>query len=276
MNKENLKKLSVFNATVEVNGKTDSIYNHINKSLRVVSHGKVKNTTNVNLAEFFVLGGVELNMEYLTCFAKMLWVKFFKENIDCRDIVYAVTDMRVFEKEPYNSIKFGIIRTMQKREIYKVVEDCRSFVELVKEKSLDVYINSDTLEFTNGYLIHPVSCDGNSCDLLSEMLSKKYPDVINSYEMKCKQAGYGRMNMGTYTDFDLSKGKHVINIFCIESLDKTIFELKNFKRGISKLANELNDIQPIIPHKLGLNISDSEWSGVVDFIDSNFKSPKYL
>lgn len=275
--KEYIENLSIYNAFVKVGYKNDNIYNHIINSLRRTVGDKVRHTTVLKEAEFFIVNGVQFEMDSLKYFTKLIWIKYLVTNNDLVKFISELDDFEELPVEPFDFIKKNILKSFKDDTVKDVLKSCNKFIYGMEQGGLDVYINKSILEFLSGYIIHPVSCDGYTGNILTQLIINDYPTLFENYEMKCKQAGYSRMNMGLYSSEIISFNKHLVNIFCYDSQKSNTFELKSFKNALQRFMDDVgNEIVLVVPHKLGLDLSIQEWDEVSTFIDVNFKNVKYL
>lgn len=253
---------------IKVSGVTDTIYNHYQLCKRYMINSTIfapKSPDN-RLGEapsYFTVNGIDLPIDYLEQFYKLLWIKYLGNNAELVQYASSFNKLNDEIKNELWEAKLRIINLFVKEGRESAMEDCEGILRLLSADYYMLEIMGDIKKSKQDILVHQVSCAGVMDEGLSLYIKEQYPNVYSDYYYLCKQDNFGRYNMGTcqLSETNIEKPKYIANMFGKE-LKSDNTEYNYLEKALKSLKEEAQKkgLSVAIPLKkeCGAMIGDSE------------------
>lgn len=238
------KQFSEQYAKVKVSGVVDTIYNHYQLCKRYMVNSTVfaPKSPSEHLGEspaYFTVNGIDLPIDYLGQFYKLLWVKYLSNNKELVQYVSKFDKITDAIKNELWEDKLKIITLFVKGGREVAMEDCEGVLRLLSNNYYILEIIGDVKKSRQAIIAHQVSCAGTMDDGFSLYIKEQYPDVYSDYYYLCKQDNFGRYNMGIcqLSKTNTEKPQYIANLFGQELKDEDI-EYSYLEKALRSLKEE--------------------------------------
>lgn len=277
------KRFSALVAKIDVNGKTDTIENHYQKSKVFKSEdGKLTQYTNWKDAKgkkpvAFNISGYILPLRFGEMFYNLLWYKYLKKNKSLENVLMQYDDYKdKYKSKTAHVCQADTIRLYMNDENNdkysdeqrgsKLYESCLQLINILNGKNTTIIEEGDIFKGYSQIIGHQVNAQGvmksGVANTLRELYPKAYDEYIKMPLMK------DRKIMGTCQIVNI-ENKYIANLFGqfnygrnpnVIYTDKD--KLKEALLQLKKFAKK-NKLVVSIPYKIGCGLGNENWDKVV-------------
>jgi len=277
------KRFSAFYAKVIINGKLDSIENYYQLSKRVYGEPNPKNWRDLKgkpITHFNILGKM-FPKEYLSDFYKLLWIKYFDQDLieaqkeNREPLIKYASKFNEFEdifKGKSINCQADVIKDIVQKGRSSVLKECEEFIKLCKNEDNLLVINKDLLKSRQDIIGHQVNCQGVMGKGLALQI-KRLGGVYEEYQNFCKSEDNKANLLGKCQIVKSTEGRYVANLFgqCnynkigenirrtdYHKLEESLYNLKDYAVK--------NKLSVALPYKIGCELAGGDWNIVKDII----------
>lgn len=282
-------RFSALYAKVKVNGITDTIENHYQKSKVFLENNKFIQYDDFKKAKgkkpiAFNIGGFILPLRFGAMFYHMLWYKYLKVNKNLQDVlsnyddysdkfkgksfVCQATSIRLF----MNDINGNKLAEKDRGNyLYSV---CKELNDFLLGKNRVIIEEGDIFEGIAEIIGHQVNCQNVMGSGIALQVRRKYTKAYDEY-MKfsvsrsenllgnCQIVDCGdKIIANLFGQFNYGTDKNIVYTKS-EALKKALITLKNYAKDNKKIV--------ALPYNIGCDRGNGDWSEILKIIEDIFK-----